>query len=756
MQDWAAARLSCWLCAVAVFVAGCGGRSPHGTPPSPPPPPLKQIASVSSVAPPEPTPAVVCAPAPARPTPRPATVTTANAGSDPSAQLVVSEARAGRQETFGYLRDGSHLVQAVPSLVTVYETKRFQPVLRIKTAYADNPEPPRVEYLAQAPDAIVIRSCAYDQSNQCSVEAYHLATGKRRFRIEYRAAHHHFDVAPSGHVFSGSVGRSIIVWDARTGRQKWRWPDPSPTLGGRVVYDPTGVRAAIPYPGGVELRSLRTGARLGTLGDPPTRQKTLEDMNVQEVQAAFDASGTKLYVGSYMSGVLEVWDVSTKRRLPDIVAPGLVSSVYAKGSTLVLRDAVGLVQIDTATDQVLVQRELGLGLGSTEIAWEAQRAAFSTDVGATVVDLSTGSAQPLPLTQSAWELELSPRGDQLVVGGGTEAATKVIDLGTGRTLATFDDPNTSAPEVLAMGQRYWVTRADETTSLWDLASASHVASFQTTSPSAALAPDESWVALEEATGIEVHCTSNPTLKWRAARAADWLVFDEHSHVLVSTSARGIEAYDTRTQKLIWRKPVSSAPLGLYTAGAAVIVHEKQSVEFALDVASGNRLPDSSIPSGALSVAGTGFSRTFVCAASSAWELDFDGLSNFGDLVKGHDFDADGYRQFKLTSDCSLLARPPGENWTDLWRVPAFIPFVQLISIDDRLLVARDVVSAGTRHDELGNEERYGVLPAPSGKHYLIGRAHGSAVSCASGARPLPFSACAGRIGFASELIGSAK
>lgn len=153
---------------------------------------------------------------------------------------------------------------------------------------------------------------------------------------------------------------------------------------------------------------------------------------------------------------------------------------------------------------------------------------------------------------------------------------------------------------------------------------------------------------------------------------------------------------------------------------------------------------------------TGVSRTFPCASGPAWELGFDGLSSFGDLAKGHDFDTDGYRQFNMASVCSLLARPPGENWTGLWRVPAFTPFVQLISVDDRLLVAREVVSAGTRHDELGNEERYGVLPAPSGKHYLIERAQGSAISCVSGARPLPFSACAGRIGFASELVGSAK
>ena len=187
-----------------------------------------------------------------------------------------------------------------------------------------------------------VRSCAYDQGNECGIEAYDLATGKQRFHIEYKPAHDHFDVPPSGHVFSGSMGRSIIVWDARTGRQKWRWPDPSPSLGGRVVYDPTGVRAAIPYPGGVELRSLKTGARLGTLGDPPSQLNSLVETHAHEVQATFDASGTKLYVGSYMSGVLQVWDVTTRRQRPDIVAPGLVNGVYAKGSTLVLRDAVGL------------------------------------------------------------------------------------------------------------------------------------------------------------------------------------------------------------------------------------------------------------------------------------------------------------------------------------------------------------------------------------------------------------------------------
>ena len=80
----------------------------------------------------------------------------------------------------------------------------------------------------------------------------------------------------------------------------------------------------------------------------------------------------------------------------------------------------------------------------------------------------------------------------------------------------------------------------------------------------------------------------------------------------------------------------------------------------------------------------------------------------------------------------------------------------LLGFDDRLLVAREVVSAGTHQDEPGNEDRYGVRPAASGKHYLLGRAQGSAVSCASGARTVPFSACASKVGVTGELVGSTR
>jgi len=298
MDPAVASRLSLRLVGVAVLVAGCGGRSVEGTPP--PASPGVQVVKVLSAQPTGPTPPIVCPPAKA---PAAKTAATANADrSDPSAQLVVSEGPAG-QDAFEYLGDGSRLLHATPSLVTVYETERFEPVLRIKPAYTDDTDPPRVEYLPGAPDGIIVRSCFYDRFNECVIEAYDLATGKKRFRIAYGAEYQqHFDVAPSGQVFSASAGGSILVWDARTGRQKWRWPHPNPQQGGKVVFDPTGARAAIPYPGGVELRSLKTGARLGYLRNS---QPTPDEPFGPDAEAIFDASGTKLYVDSPLSDGLE-------------------------------------------------------------------------------------------------------------------------------------------------------------------------------------------------------------------------------------------------------------------------------------------------------------------------------------------------------------------------------------------------------------------------------------------------------------------
>jgi WD40 repeat protein len=276
-----------------------------------------------------------------------------------------------------------------------------------------------VRSLAFSADGKLLASACMEGENQLRV--WRVPTGKQQFEVpgEFDS----LDFSPSGKTLAASEGRSVILWDAETGKETRRIPGR-----GRVRFSPDGKVLSVADPWTITLWDVDTGKKLG----PHLHG---HDCVVESV--TFRPDGKTLV--STSRDTLHSWQVHTGRRIGGFEGHGIEHGAHSPDGTILA------VRKWTSTGERIQLWETASGKKLHEL------------------DAQTRN--------SLMDLVFSPDGKTLAVAiGDSDRTIRFWDVVTGEPIRQFGMPEVTAQRLafspdgktLAVGEndeRTWGARA---------------------------------------------------------------------------------------------------------------------------------------------------------------------------------------------------------------------------------------------------------------------------------------------------------
>jgi RNA polymerase sigma factor (sigma-70 family) len=288
-----------------------------------------------------------------------------------------------------------------------------------------------MRWLAFSADGKRLASACREGENQLRV--WRVPTGEKQFEVpgEFDS----LDFSPSGKVLAASAGRSVILWDAETGKETRRIPGR-----GLVRFSPDGKVLGVADNWTITLWDVDTGKKLGPHLDG-------HNCVVFSVQFLPD-SKTLVSTGR---DTLHSWQVHTGKRIGGFEAPRIEYGVHSPdGTILAVRkcsDKGERIELrDSATGKVLHDLAAHTSNSLTDLVFSPDGKTLAVSIGNSdrnirFWDVVTGKRKRqfgMPEV-TARKLAFSPDGKTLAVGenderrwGARAPRVRLLDVVTGR------------------------------------------------------------------------------------------------------------------------------------------------------------------------------------------------------------------------------------------------------------------------------------------------------------------------------------